>query len=347
MRKATSAFAVLLMSVTGLVVAGTGTAASAAESGQGVTAGTIKVGVTYPDVAAIKNLINVDPGNYQVAYTALFNQINAKGGIDGRKISPVFAAVDPLGTAGAATACTQLTEDDKVFAVLGFFQAVDTACYLTTHTTPIVGVFAHGAAVGRRQGPLVQLPDLRQRPDPQGDGHLQGGGCLHRQEGRRGRDVGRLQRDEPGGPGPQEAQDQRGPDRGQLGPRHRHHGSGRRLSDHRSEVPVLWRQRGHCRRQCRERMARRAAGQPEHLHAADHRHRLQRPRCLRGQQGRRHPVHHQERADGGADAAGHGRVERPGHEELRGHRQEGRTRARPSAIRSPQRHRPPSPTPRR
>jgi hypothetical protein len=47
--------------------------------------------------------------------------------------------VDPLGTAGAATACTQLTEDDKVFAVLGFFQAVDTSCYLETHSTPIVG----------------------------------------------------------------------------------------------------------------------------------------------------------------------------------------------------------------
>jgi hypothetical protein len=137
MRKATSALAVLFLSVTGLVVAGAG--AGAAASTPGVTAGTIKVGVTYPDVAAIRNLINVDPGNYQVAYTALFNQINAKGGINGRKITPVFAAVDPLGTAGAATACTTLTEDDKVFAVLGFFQAVDTACYLQTHPTPIVG----------------------------------------------------------------------------------------------------------------------------------------------------------------------------------------------------------------
>ena len=48
--------------------------------------------------------------------------------------------MDPLGTAGAATACTQLTEDDKVFAVLGFFQAPDVACYLQTHPTPIVGV---------------------------------------------------------------------------------------------------------------------------------------------------------------------------------------------------------------
>lgn len=138
MRKATSALAVIFMSVTGLVVTGAG--AGAAESSPGVTAGTIKVGVTYPDVAAIRNLINVDPGDYKAAYSALFNQINAKGGINGRKISATFAAVNPLGTAGAATACTQLTQDDKVFAVLGFFQAPDVACYLQTHPTPIVGV---------------------------------------------------------------------------------------------------------------------------------------------------------------------------------------------------------------
>ncbi len=136
MRTATAAFAVFVVSLAGLFTAG---AAGAATSTQGVTAGTIKVGVTYPDVAAIRSIINVNPGNYVVAYNALFKQINANGGINGRKIVPVFAAVDPLGTSGAATACTQLTEDDKVFITLGFFQQVDTACYVQTHSTPIVG----------------------------------------------------------------------------------------------------------------------------------------------------------------------------------------------------------------
>jgi ABC-type branched-subunit amino acid transport system substrate-binding protein len=137
MRKALAATAAALISTTVLLVAGT---AGATESAPGVTASTIKVGVTYPDIAAIKNLINVDPGDYQAAYKAVINQINAKGGINGRKIVPVFAAVDPLGTAGAATACTQLTEDDKVFLTMGFFQAPDVACYLDTHATPIIGV---------------------------------------------------------------------------------------------------------------------------------------------------------------------------------------------------------------
>ena len=137
MRKASAALAAFLFFSVGVELATTTSASAAPE--QGVTPSTIKVGVTYADVAAIRNIINVDPGNYQVAYKTLFDQINAKGGIDGRKIVPVFSAVNPLGTAAAATTCTQLTEDDKVFAVLGFFQQPDTACYLQTHNVPIIG----------------------------------------------------------------------------------------------------------------------------------------------------------------------------------------------------------------
>lgn len=125
----------------------------AAQSAQGVTAKAIKVGITYPDIAALKGIINVDPGNYQVAYTTVIHQINAKGGINGRKIDPVFAAVNPVGTAGAATACTQLTEDDKVFAVMGFFQQVDTACYVQTHDTPLVGASLTAAQTAAARAP--------------------------------------------------------------------------------------------------------------------------------------------------------------------------------------------------
>jgi ABC-type branched-subunit amino acid transport system substrate-binding protein len=151
MRKAFAALAVLLIPVAVLSQAVALDTAGAAQSGQGVTSSTITVGITYPDVAAISNLINVDPGNYVAAYTTLINQINAAGGINGRKIKADFVAVDPLGTAGAATACTQLTEDDKVFVAIGFFQQVDVACYLETHDTPIIGasLTAQQAAAAR------------------------------------------------------------------------------------------------------------------------------------------------------------------------------------------------------
>jgi Periplasmic binding protein len=165
MRKAFAAIAALITSLTGVVAVTTaGTAGAAQSSGQGVSAGNIKVGVTYVDINAIKNIINVDPGDYKTAYTALFDQINARGGLNGRKIVPVFAAVNPLGTAGAATACTQLTEDDKVFAVLGFFQQPDTACYLTTHSVPIIGASLSSAQSAQAKAPwynnLISDSDL-------------------------------------------------------------------------------------------------------------------------------------------------------------------------------------------
>jgi hypothetical protein len=153
MRKAFVVLAGILTAAAGsipLFLTGT---AGAAQSAQGVTATTIKVGITYPDIAALKGIINVDPGNYQVAYTTLINQLNAKGGINGRKIVPVFAAVNPVGTAGAATACTQLTEDDKVFAAMGFFQQVDTACYVQTHDVPLIGASLTAAQTAAAQAP--------------------------------------------------------------------------------------------------------------------------------------------------------------------------------------------------
>ena len=153
MRKAITTLTVALVSMTGLIQLVAAGAAGAAQDGQGVTPTGIKVGITYPDVAAIASIINVDPGNYQVAYTKLIDQINAHGGINGRRIIPVFAPVDPLGTSGAATACTQLTENDNVFAVLGFFQSADVACYLNEHDTPIIGASLTAAQSAQARAP--------------------------------------------------------------------------------------------------------------------------------------------------------------------------------------------------
>ena len=154
MRKAIAATAVLLLSLTGIIqFVAVGAASGATGAGQGVTSSSIKIGITYPDVAAIRSIINVDPGDYQVAYTTLINQINRGGGINGRKIVPVFAPVDPLGTTAAATACTHLTEDENVFAVLGFFQAPDIACYVNTHNMPIIGASLTAAQSAQAKAP--------------------------------------------------------------------------------------------------------------------------------------------------------------------------------------------------
>lgn len=154
MRKRMAAVAMLLMAMATIIqLVAVGAAEGATQNGNGVSSTSIKVGITYPDVAAIASIINVNPGNYQVAYTTLIDQINSRGGINGRKIIPVFAPVDPLGTSGAATACTHLTEDESVFAVLGFFQAADVDCYLVQHDTPIIGASLTAAQSATAKAP--------------------------------------------------------------------------------------------------------------------------------------------------------------------------------------------------
>ncbi len=111
-------------------------AASAASSNTpGVTATTIRVGIPYVDVAAVKAVgVNIDWGSVPDAFNAIIKDINAHGGINGRKIVPYLVAVNPTGTAPAATACTQLTEDDTVFVAISPLMAT---CYLE-HNTPVV-----------------------------------------------------------------------------------------------------------------------------------------------------------------------------------------------------------------
>src|SRR6476619_3910781 len=118
--------------VVGLLATGAGAAgASVRADDSAVTKDQIKVGITYVDVASLKSAgINLDHGNYEKSYMAVINDLNAKGGITGRKIVPVFAPVNPIGTDPAQAACVKLTEDEKVFAAIGFFLNDGPLCYL-------------------------------------------------------------------------------------------------------------------------------------------------------------------------------------------------------------------------
>jgi hypothetical protein len=104
-----------------------------------VTADSIKIGVTYPDLEAIRQFVDLDQGDYEAAYQALIDDINESGGINGRMVEAVFAPVSPVGTDAAAAACVKLTEDEQVFAVVGFFQNDATLCYTEAHQTAVVG----------------------------------------------------------------------------------------------------------------------------------------------------------------------------------------------------------------
>ena len=101
-----------------------GTLGSPSEStalGAGVTATSIKLGISLIDfscVAAYTDSIRIGE---QGIYQDYVDDINANGGIAGRKIVPVYVKYCPIGTATILAACTSLTEDSDVFADVGTF----------------------------------------------------------------------------------------------------------------------------------------------------------------------------------------------------------------------------------
>ena len=119
----------------------------------GVTDDSIKVGVQYVDLASLGDVVTIDHGDYEAAYTALFDDINANGGINGRTVEPVFAGINPVGTEFADAACVQLTEDEEVFAVMGFFLGDGVLCPLETHQTAVIGGSMSPETLERAQAP--------------------------------------------------------------------------------------------------------------------------------------------------------------------------------------------------
>jgi len=91
--------------------------------GVGVTATTIKVGVAlvnFKPIETFTDTIRTEAEQQQI-YGIYINYINNHGGIDGRKIVPVYRFYTPLGTAQIVPLCTQFAQDDRVFAVVGTF----------------------------------------------------------------------------------------------------------------------------------------------------------------------------------------------------------------------------------
>ncbi|MGZ6966903.1 MAG: ABC transporter substrate-binding protein [Acidimicrobiia bacterium] len=94
---------------------------SSTKLGVGVTAKEIKVGIALVDYSCVKNFVDTIRENQQQVYQSYIDGINAAGGIAGRTIKPVYDTYCPLGSAPPLAVCTKLTDDDKVFAVIGSF----------------------------------------------------------------------------------------------------------------------------------------------------------------------------------------------------------------------------------
>lgn len=149
----------------GAATAGTGaTAGSAAAPSRpltatdtGVTPTGIRVGMLILDVGPVGKAgaaVAIDPEQQRAAWQSYVDEANAKGGINGRKIEPFYATYDVLSDDSARAACVKLTEDGKVFAVLGGFSKPASAlCVLEEHRTPMVDYIGyHPDSLYRRSG---------------------------------------------------------------------------------------------------------------------------------------------------------------------------------------------------
>lgn len=112
------------------------------DSYRGVTADSVKVGVLLLDLVKLKESAGVELkwGDNEAQYQEAIDTVNENGGVLGRMIEPIYVFVDPLSETGYQEACVQLTEDEQVFAVIGFVRPADAAlCYTGTGDTPFVG----------------------------------------------------------------------------------------------------------------------------------------------------------------------------------------------------------------
>ncbi|HZQ83406.1 MAG TPA: hypothetical protein VFA83_01135 [Acidimicrobiales bacterium] len=97
--------------------------AGSASLGPGVTATTIDVGIIYATNGGAANAAigaaGISQGDEKANYDVLFADINAHGGIAGRKVVGVYHAIDATSTAATSdlyqAACDDLTQDHKVF----------------------------------------------------------------------------------------------------------------------------------------------------------------------------------------------------------------------------------------
>jgi ABC-type branched-subunit amino acid transport system substrate-binding protein len=133
--------------------------------GTGVTATSIKVGVMMIDFSCVEQFVDAVEPDQQQAFQIFVDDVNAKGGIGGRKIVPVYRSYcpPPLNASDELNACTSLTDDSKVFAAIGTFYDPNGAaqlCFAKQHHTIVIGSPLTQAIIDRGPPGFMLTPDI-------------------------------------------------------------------------------------------------------------------------------------------------------------------------------------------
>ena len=111
---------------------------------RGVTEDTIEIGVVVSDLEALRELglVDINRGDEELVWRTFVDEVNARGGINGRMLNLTWAPYVPTQETSASEACILLTEDVGVFAALGGIRgpaASVNSCFLADHETIMVG----------------------------------------------------------------------------------------------------------------------------------------------------------------------------------------------------------------
>ena len=128
--------------VAGSAGGGAGSVTGLTATDRGVSATTIKLGFLLLDIGTVGRLgvtVAINPAQQQAAFQSYVDDINSRGGINGRKIQPYYRAYDVTDRDDQIAACRELTQDRQVFAVLGGFNIVDpNLCVVEENKTPLI-----------------------------------------------------------------------------------------------------------------------------------------------------------------------------------------------------------------
>jgi len=106
---------------------------------RGVTATTVTLGFPLYDLGAASRLglavDGLDPEAQQATIQAFVDHVNDEGGINGRRIRPVYRSLEVLSQDAAYAVCLALTEDESSFAVLGDLIYPGASQCVTNHDT--------------------------------------------------------------------------------------------------------------------------------------------------------------------------------------------------------------------
>ena len=126
----------------------------------GVTAETIKIAATFPDLSVLGR----DNGDLEAKFQVAVDAVNQSGGIIGRQIDLIFSTYVPMGDADAEALCVRNVEDERVFAVVGILLREMPLCYTEFNNTIVINAFESTAELFERSvAPLISTNPLPER----------------------------------------------------------------------------------------------------------------------------------------------------------------------------------------